>query len=71
MQRAADLNSRRMNDSEIAITLRVNLRWTQLTAGLLQGQTPYDNAELTDRVFRMKLAALIARLPSIFHVQVR
>ena len=67
MQRAVALDSK----CTIAITLKVNPHRPEITAGLLPGQTPYDNVELTDTVFRIKLAALIARLPSIFQVQVR
>jgi hypothetical protein len=53
------------------ITVTANPEWIEITRELLPGQTAYDDAELTNRVFRIKLNRLLQLLPDVFGAQVR
>jgi hypothetical protein len=53
------------------ITFTANPEWTEITRELFPGQTAYDDAELTNRVFRIKLNSLLEVLPHVFGAQVR
>ena len=54
--------TRKLGNPLLFITFTCNPNWDEIVSLLLPGQTAMDNAELTARVFHLKLDALLERL---------
>jgi len=53
---------RKYGKPDIFITMTTNPAWPEITESLLPGQTAEDRPDITGRVFRLKLNALLARI---------
>jgi hypothetical protein len=68
--RSAAATMRNLGPPHYFITFTTSPEWPEIKRELLPGQTAYDNAELVNRIFKLKLIQLLKLLPAVFESQV-